>query len=245
MLVDIVGEVTGSNTRQLRDRYAVHGLLQRYYTPTFKVRFSRRRLRRLDAILLDGHTLVFKTHRPPTASLRDRIAEGSAVATYMFRDPRRVVLSALEQGAKARSQGALPFRSFARLTNFDRAVRWLQRDLLPVWQEWTSIDRVLTFRYEDLVADPCGTMARILAHHGIAAPPEVVDRVVRAYGAAEIRDDTIRKALDLDKSIAERPRIVLTSDQQRHLQQILEPTLLRMGYPWSEEVVSFHGHTSR
>jgi hypothetical protein len=70
MLVDIVGEVTGSNTRQLRDSYGVHGLLQRYQTPTFKARLSRWRLRRLERILVDGHTLVFKTHRPPTAPVR-------------------------------------------------------------------------------------------------------------------------------------------------------------------------------
>ena len=160
MLVDIVGEVTGSNTRQLRDSYGVQGLLQRYHTPTFQARLSHRRLRRLEAILADGHTLVFKTHRPPTAALRERIAHGSAVATYLLRDPRDVVVSALDQGAKMRAQGALPFRGFARLTSFDRAARWLERRLLPVWQQWASIDGVLTLRYEDLLADPRGMMAR-------------------------------------------------------------------------------------
>lgn len=236
MLVDIVGEVTGSGTRELRDGYGVHGLLQQYYTPTFKARLSNRRLRRLETVLADGHTLVFKTHRPPTAALRDRIADGRAVATYLFRDPRDVVLSAMQQGAKMRSQGALPFRSFARLTSFDRSMRWLQRRLLPVWQEWTSIDGVLTLRYEDLMADPRRTMANILAHLGIAAPPDVIDRVVRDYTAANILDGTIRKALDLDEGVAARPRMVLTPDQQRRLQQALEPTLLKMGYLSSEEM---------
>jgi hypothetical protein len=235
MLVDIVGEVTGSGTRQLRDAYGVHDLLQRYYTPTFKARLSNRRLRRLERILADGHTLVFKTHRPPTATLRDRIADGSAVATYLFRDPRDVIVSALESGVKMRAQGALPFRGFARLTNFNRAARWLERGLLPVWQDWTAIDGVLALRYEDLLADPRGTMAGTLAHLGIAAPSDLIDRVVREYTAANVRDDTVRKALDLDRGVAERPRIVLTPDQQRRLQQSLEPALLRMGYLSSDE----------
>jgi hypothetical protein len=229
MLVDIVSEVTGSGTRQLRDSYGVHDLLQHYHTPTFKARLSQRRLRRLDAILDDGHTLVFKTHRPPSATVRDRIADGSAVAIYLFRDPRDVIISALEQGAKMRSRGALPFRNFARLTSLDRGMRWLQRRLLPVWQEWSSIDGVLTLRYEDLAADPRGTMAKTLAHLGIAAPLDVVDRVVRDYTAANIRDGTIRKALDLDKD-GERQRVVLTPDQRRRLEQALQPTLLKMGY---------------
>jgi Sulfotransferase domain len=234
MLVDIAGEVTGSNTRQLRDSYGVHGLLQRYHTPTFNARLSQRRLRRLDRILADGHTLVFKTHRPPTAPVRERLAGGSAVAVYLFRDPRHVVVSALEQGAKMRSRGALPIRSFARLTSFDRALRWLQRRILPVWQDWTSIDGVLTLCYEDLMADPHAMMARTLAHVGIAAPPEVVERVVRNYAADNIQDGTIRRALDLDQQ-GEPPRMVLTPDQQRRLHDTLEPMLQRMGYLSSEE----------
>jgi len=230
MLVDIVGAVTGTDTRQLRDGYGVHDLLQRYPTPTFKARLSNRRLRRLEAVLADGHTLVFKTHRPPTAALRERIADGSAVATYLFRDPREVVLSALEQGAKMRSQGALPFRGFARLTNFNRAARWLQRELLPVWEEWASIDGVFTLRYEDLLADPRGMMARTLAHLEIAAPPDVVDRIVRDYTAANVQDATIRQALELKNGATQPRRTVLTPDQQRHLGLRLEPALLRMGY---------------
>jgi Sulfotransferase domain len=236
MLVDIVGEVTGSGTRELRDVYSVHNLLQRYYTPTFKARFSHRRLRRLEAVLADGHTLVFKTHRPPTAALRERIADGSAVATYLFRDPRDVILSALEQGAKMRARGALPFRGFARLTSFDRAARWLERRLLPVWREWTSIDGVLAVRYEDLLADPRGTMAKTLAHLKIAAPPELVYRVVRDYTAANVRDDTIRQALDLSQGVTERPRTILTPEQERRLEQALQLTLLKMGYLPGEEM---------
>ena len=128
-----------------------------------------------------------------------------------------------------RSRGALPIRSFARLTSFDRALRWLQRRVLPVWQDWTSIDGVLTLCYEDLMADPRAMMARTLAHVGIAAPPEVVERVVRDYAADNIQDGTIRRALDLDQQ-GEPPRMVLTPDQQRRLHDTLEPMLLRMGY---------------
>jgi hypothetical protein len=236
MLVDIVGEVTGSNTRQLRDSYGVHGLLQRYHTPTFKARLSRWRLRRLERIVADGHTLVFKTHRRPTAPVREHLADGRAVAVYLLRDPRDVVVSALEQGAKMRSWGALPIRSFARLTSFDRTLRWLRRRVLPVWQGLSSIEGVLTLRYEDLLADPLPTMARTLEHLGIAAPPEVIERVVRDYMAANIQDGTIRRALDLDKD-GEPPRLVLTPDQQLRLQQILTPTLLQMGYLPSAETV--------
>jgi Sulfotransferase domain len=229
MLVDIVGEVSGSNTRQLRDSYGIHGLLQRYHTPTFKARLSQRRLRRLDRIVADGHTLVFKTHRPPTAPVRERLADGSAVAVYLFRDPRDVVVSALEQGAKMRSRGALPIRSFARLTSFERTLRWLGRRVLPVWQDWTSIDGVLTLRYEDLMADPRGMIARTLDHVGVAAPPEVIERVVRDYAADNIQDGTIRRALDLDEQGAP-PRMALTPDQQQRLRDALEPMLRRMGY---------------
>jgi hypothetical protein len=230
MLVDIVGEVSGCDTRQLRDRYEVHDLLQHYFTPTFNARLTRRRLHRLEPILADGHALVFKTHRPPTAELRARIIDGSAAATFLFRDPRDVVVSAMAEGAKARVRGALPIRNFARLTNFERTMRWLQRRLIPVWQEWTSINSVLPLRYEDLLSDPRGTVAKALAHFDIITPPDLVDRIVRNYAAENVQDATIRRALDLDKDSIEHPEISLTLEQQRRLQLVLEPTLLRMGY---------------
>ena len=235
MLVDIVGEVTGNGTRQLRERYAVEDLLQRYHTPTFKARFSNRRLRRLDAIVADGHTLVFKTHRPPATTLCNRLAGGEAVATYIVRDPRKVVISALEQGAKMRSQGALPFRGFARLSSFDRTFRWLRREVLPIWQQWTSVEGVLTLRYEDLLEDPRGSMGKTINHIGIAARPEIIDRVVQNYTADNIQDGTVRRALDLDKAGTTQRQFEFTSEQEQRLETALQPVLLQMGYLPSEK----------
>jgi hypothetical protein len=40
---------------------------------------------------------------------------------------------------------------------------------------------------------------RTLDHLGIAAPPEVIERVLRDDTAANIQDGTVRRALDLDK----------------------------------------------
>jgi hypothetical protein len=40
---------------------------------------------------------------------------------------------------------------------------------------------------------------RTLDHLGIAAPPEVIERVLRDDTAATIQDGTVRRALDLDK----------------------------------------------
>lgn len=230
MLVDIIGEVTGTGTRQLRETYAVEDLLQRYHTPTFKVRFSDRRLRRLDAIVAEGHTLVFKTHRPPAAALRDRLAGGKAVATYIVRDPRKVVISAMQQGAKMRSQGALPFFGFARFTSLDRTLRWFQHDLLPVWQEWTSLEGVLTLRYEDLVDDPRASMDRTLNHIGIAPHPATLDRVVQSYAADNIQEGTIRRALDLDRGGTAQPKFGPTPEQEQRLETALGSTLAQMGY---------------
>jgi hypothetical protein len=53
-----------------------------------------------------------------------------------------------------------------------------------------------------------------------------------------VRDGTIRKALGLEKGASQRLRMVLTPDQERHLERVLEPTLLRMGYLTKEEKTS-------
>lgn len=48
---------------------------------------------------------------------------------------------------------------------------WIEAVQIMATVEAAFPDRVLTIRYEDLVADVPGTMARILAHANVAAPP--------------------------------------------------------------------------
>ena len=91
----------------------VHGLLQRYHMPTFAGAWRVRRLRRLEAILADGHTLVFEI---PTVHRRPRCGNASLTVAPLRRTSCAIRVTSssrrLDQGAKMRAQGALPVRGF-------------------------------------------------------------------------------------------------------------------------------------
>lgn len=230
MLVDIVGEVTGRNSRDLRREYGLENLLQAYLTPTINARLTARQFRRLQPVLADGHTLVFKTHRKPSTALIERMLAREALVTYIYRDPRKVLISAMQRGAKARSEGALPIRSFARLTTFDRALRWLTRRLLPTWEAWSSQENVMMFRYEDLKDDPHSVLAKSLRYFQVPASGKLIDDIIAKYQPANIRDKTIRRALDQDKDDIDKFRITLLPSQEERLNSMLGATLEKMGY---------------
>jgi len=70
--------------------------------------------------------------------------------TYIFRDPRDALLSALDYGKKATDQGST--NAFSHLSNFDIAINFM-REYLNYWAEWIKIPNILLTRYEDLISN--------------------------------------------------------------------------------------------
>ncbi|MGP1273226.1 MAG: sulfotransferase [Phycisphaerales bacterium] len=79
-------------------------------------------------------------------------------------------------------------------------------------------DRVLSFRYEDLMAEPESTMRRIVAFTGLSDADELV-RFVTA---------------EADPTRVNKWRAELTPDTLERVRPIMEPTLERLGYRWEE-----------
>ena len=231
MLVDIVGEVTGSGTRQLRDGYGrpwsppalpyadLQGPLvefggcaaSRQFSPTV-IRWSSR-------------PIVRRRPRYGSASPTEAPLRRTCCAIRATSSSRR-----LDQGAKMRAQGALPFRGFRAADELRSRLR--AGSSAGSCRSGRNGPRSAGFsRCATRICWPIRAerWPRRSLISQIAAPPEVVDRIVRDYTAANVRDGTIRKALGLDKGASQRPRMVLTPDQERHLRRALEPTLLRMG----------------
>lgn len=137
-----------------------------------------------DVIAAEHH--VVKTH---FANVQTRQTLPFRRVVYLVRDPRDVVLSHF----RYQSQLGIYEGSFDRFLD-----DWLHGRRWPCsWREhvdsWTGTtgeapSGVLVVRYEDLVADPRGELARVADHLAITADEATLERSVRAATVERMRD---------------------------------------------------------
>jgi hypothetical protein len=84
---------------------------------------------------------------------------GIVKATYIYRDPRDVVISAFEHGQRIRDKGES--HTFAEWNSIEASI-FNVKSLLTTWDEWMGCSQVLTVRYEDLWADPVHELERLV-----------------------------------------------------------------------------------
>ena len=120
---------------------------------------------------------VFKSHTC-TPEMRAELDAGTATAVYVYRDLRDVMVS----------------RMHKRAETFDRLWQGGAVDaLLASFDRWTSSRGVLVSRYEPMVADVAGEVARIAAHLGIRVARDECERVASLYTIAR-QQERIRDA---------------------------------------------------
>ena len=149
-------------------------------------RFHLRKLLRFDQLSGESGVIIpVHTHVAPSMSIRYFLSNGRAKATYMFRDPRDVIVSALERGKILREQGNVqrmfgigPYKTFARLKTLSGAVRWIQMQQYPRWKRWRQIDNVLMARYEDNITDMRGTLQRLAEYFELSVTDMQINTIV-------------------------------------------------------------------
>lgn len=222
MLVDLVAEIPDQNTRDIRARYGLEGTLAPYYTPTLRKKLTADVLKGLCGVAREAGSIVFKTHRPPFKEFAEFQRKHRIKVIYLYRDPRDVICSALDHGAKERSAGRLPIRGFARLTDFNRAMRWYRRTVLPTALKWLAVDDVIEARYEDLVLDVESTLRCLLKTLDLKCSDGHISKVVADYSVESVKNDgEISTALHFNKAIVGRHRELLSEAQEQSIVDVV------------------------
>lgn len=223
-LIHDLMEVNGArDAREIRKLYHLEGILTEVNCNIGALTY--RRLISVMVPSLVGNTFVIKAHSGPSDFARKLMKSEKMRTTYVYRDPRDAMLSAYEYGRRAVESGRP--NAFSHLVDFDASVKFML-PYLKIWGEWMDCEDVLKSRYEDMVANYDGEVARLIAHLKIPADSEPVKGVIEKYrpGSAKQGHD----GQHFFKGGSGRFREKYTSEEQTVLAEKFGPYLTRMGY---------------
>ncbi|MCC7128756.1 MAG: hypothetical protein B6D39_12530 [Anaerolineae bacterium UTCFX2] len=212
------------DAHRVRERYRLQGILTEVNC-NIGALTARRTLRVLLPAAL-GNRFVIKAHAAPGRLARWAIRWGWMRPTYIYRDPRDALLSAMENGQRALERGRP--NAFAPYAEFEAALNFMS-GYLPTWEAWMRCTQVLRVRYEDLLLDYEAEAGRLVEFLRLDPGEAQTLQIVERYRPEKGQSD--QKGLHFSQGKIGRFRQKLTPEQQERMNQRLAPYLVEMGYP--------------
>jgi hypothetical protein len=185
---------------------------------------SARRLAMVAVPAILGNTLVIKAHSRPTFASRLLQGVGLLRATYIYRDPRDAMLSAMDYGGRALKKGRP--NAFSHITGFDQALDFMM-EYVHIWERWTREPNVLTARYENLLNSYERESARLADYLHVDSTQPKVREVIAHYRPEQAEGV---QGTHFFKGRIGRFREAFSLAQQVVLAERFGPYLARMGY---------------
>ena len=224
---DLLEEAGQTGIRQLKEEYGLQDLLNYYNCNIGEPNWAG--LSRLLPLHFRGHRFVVKTHWGPNRVVRWLMLPGIIRATYVYRDPRDVVLSAVDHGRKLRAEGKT--HTFAECHSVDDTIpivlEWLKET-----SGWIRTPGTLSVRYEDLITAPLSIMQNLCVFLGIDPARKGVD-LKAMYSVYDVQKNHQADSTGLhwNKGIAGRFRKELSSSDLKRCNRAFRPYLEKLGYP--------------
>lgn len=221
---DLVVAAGGQDARVIRRRFFLQPILTEVNC-NIRVLSAKRLLPVLVPSRL-GNTFAIKTHSGPTSLALNLVASRQMRVTYIFRDPRAALLSAIEYGQRARLAGRQ--NAFGELETFEQALAFI-RNYLRVYEQWMAVPEIHSVRYEDLLANYDAEASRLAAFLGADLARAAVKETIGFY-RSEKGGKGEAKGLHFQHGQAERFRQALTPAELDQANLAFGPYLEQMGY---------------
>jgi hypothetical protein len=223
LIHDLMRTTNCAEAANIRTRFHLKGVLTEVNCNIGVLSARRLAMVAFPAIL--GNTFVIKAHAKATLASRLLRLACLMRITYIYRDPRDAMLSAMDYGGRGLEKGRP--NAFSHLTDFQQALDFML-EYARIWKSWMRESHVLVTRYEDLLRDYDTQLIRLCAHLRLdinrASVREVVERnrPQRAEG---------RQGTHFYKGRIGRFREIFSPEQQAILADKFGPFLGPMGYP--------------
>jgi len=211
------------DVRHIRTRYHLQNILTEVNCNIGALSWKRLLPVMIPAFL--GNTYVVKAHSSLTSITRRFIQFGMIRPTYIYRDPRDALLSAMEVGQRARQDGRQ--NKFAELYDFDTGVEFIL-NYVHIWEAWCECEKGLHIRYEDLLLKYEDEVDRLLSFLNLEHKNETSDQIISKYDPKENTQDL--KGIHFSQGRIGRFRQEFTKQQQVKLAQTFGSYLEKMGY---------------
>jgi len=186
---------------------------------------TTRRLLMVSVPSMLGNSFVIKAHAGPTPHALRMISRGSLLPAYIYRDPRDAMLSAFENGQRAKEKGRP--NAFSHLVDFDTSLAFIL-EYVQISRAWLGVPQALHTRYESLVGDYDVEASRLLEFLGLDGERAEIRALVEKYRPEAARNE--QKGLHFRQGKRGRFRQKYTEEQQAILTDRLGDYLLETGY---------------
>ena len=128
---------------------------------------------------------------------------------YCYRDPRDVLLSAIDHGKKILEEG--DNHTFAHMVDFDKALKNV-KTWLRIWKKYKDIPRVLTIRYEEMMQDPITVTKKISDFLELSIDSQKRKDILWKFSKDNSEGD--RRGMHFNKAKIFRYKTEMTKDQK-------------------------------
>jgi hypothetical protein len=147
-------------------------------------------------------------------------------ASYIYRDPRDALLSAMENGQRALQRGSP--NAFSPFAEFEGALNFMVQ-YMRVWEAWMDCKQALLVRYEDLLTDYDAEANRLVEFLSLDGTQNQNQEVIKKYRPEQAQSD--QKGLHFSHGKIGRFRQKFNPEQQSILIENFSAYISRMGYP--------------
>jgi hypothetical protein len=186
---------------------------------------SLQKLIRLWLISIQDGSFAVKTHKGPKRSTKVLNTLGLLRIVYCYRDPRDVLLSAVDHGKRIIEEGGN--HTFAKMVDSDKASKKV-KSWLGVWERYNDMTGVMMVKYEDMMEKPIENTKKMVAFLKISVTNEQLEDIIWKF--SRDNPDGDRSGMHFNKAKTHRYKTEITEAQKTKYQEAFGDYLEAMGY---------------
>jgi len=166
--------------------------------------------------------IVVKCHWSINQLIIDLLLSGELKVTFSYRDPRDIVLSAIDHGKRSR-KGLDPSLSFADCQNIDDTAPKILK-MLDTFNMWETLPNVHFISYENLMTNPFYEIKKMINFFEWKIPTKNILQLIKK------QEDNKHQSHNFNKGIIGRWKEEMSEDDKKATTELFYPFLKKMGY---------------